>query len=67
MEAVSENGTFSVNDKELHVVKIVGYVESVEEHTTNLEYRINDGTGVVDCKFWTAKDKSAKASHAHIQ
>lgn len=61
-----ENGSFFVDDKELHVVKLVGYVEQMDDHTTNTEYRINDGTGSVDCKFWTAKDKAAKASHSHI-
>ena len=36
----------------------MGIVESVEEHSTNVNFKINDGTGVVEGKLWNDKDSS---------
>jgi replication factor A2 len=36
----------------------MGIVESVEEHSTSIAFRINDGTGAIDAKLWNDKDVS---------
>lgn len=59
LSASFENDNFIIDNSELQVAKIVGFVESIEQHSTNLVYKINDGSGTVDCKFWTSKSTSA--------
>lgn len=38
--------------RDLHYVKLVGAVRGVEEHSTNVSYQVEDGTGLVDVKQW---------------
>lgn len=48
-----------VDNSEVHTVKIMGIVEQVEQHATNITYRINDGSGAIECKLWVEKDGDA--------
>jgi replication factor A2 len=48
-----------IDGTDVHTVKIMGIVEMVEEHATNITYRVNDGTGVIECKLWVEKDGGA--------
>ena len=43
---------FKVDGVELHQVKIVGNVLSVEEQSTFTKYVIEDSTGHVEVKLW---------------
>lgn len=52
--------THKIDNHELATVRIMGIVESVEEHATNCNYRINDGTGVMECKYWIEKDSGGR-------
>ena len=61
--AAVDDDNVKIDGCELLVARIMGNVESVEEHSTNLNYRINDGTGVIECKFWIEKDIGIKKSH----
>ena len=56
--ATTEDEQTKVDGVELHTVAIMGIVESVEEHSTNVNFKINDGTGVVEGKLWNDKDSS---------
>ena len=38
-------------------MRIMGNVDSVDEHSTNMSYKVNDGTGVIECKQWMEKDQ----------
>jgi hypothetical protein len=53
---------FKLDNAELFIVKLVGTVQQVEEHSTNFSYRLNDGTGVIECKYWIEKDSGASGS-----
>lgn len=50
--------TFRIDQAEIAIIKIMGRVESVDEHSTNMSYRVNDGTGVLECKEWLEKDRA---------
>jgi hypothetical protein len=58
MEATRDasTDTYQVDRSDLATIRIMGLVESVEEHATNCNYKINDGSGVMECKYWTEKD-----------
>lgn len=40
------------DDRNLHHVKLVGAIRSVEQNSTNYNYVIEDGTGIVEVKQW---------------
>lgn len=40
------------DDRNLHHVKLVGAIRSVEQNSTNYNYVIEDGTGTVEVKQW---------------
>ena len=65
-EAVSQNDAVQVDGQELFVAKVIGFVESTEVHSTNVTYRINDGTGVTECKIWIDKSGSSGSKHENI-
>ena len=60
--AAHEDDQFKVDNEELHTVVIMGIIESRENHSTNVSFRINDGTGVMDGKLWNDKDASNGAN-----
>mmetsp|Transcript_9372 Transcript_9372/g.8377 ORF Transcript_9372/g.8377 Transcript_9372/m.8377 type:complete len:307 (-) Transcript_9372:122-1042(-) len=66
-QATFENDVFQVDGVDIHVVKIIGFVESLEEHSTNLNYIIRDGTGAVECKEWVEKNRTDKSKHDKIK
>jgi hypothetical protein len=56
--ATNEEDQNKIDGADLHTVVIMGMVESIEEHSTNVNFRINDGTGSVEGKLWNDKDSS---------
>ncbi len=44
-------------------MKIMGIVEDMEEHSTNLNYKVHDGTGLLECKHWLDQGKVGKGKH----
>lgn len=48
--------TYQVDGSDLATVRIMGLVDSSEEHATNRNYKVNDGTGIMECKHWIEKD-----------
>jgi replication factor A2 len=45
-------GVFHVDGHELTQVTLVGQLHEVSEQSTNIVFRIDDGTGVVDARLW---------------
>lgn len=61
--ASHDDDTFRVDGAELNVVKLLGVVDGLTEHETNHTFRLNDGSGVLECKQWIDKSSSgAKAT-----
>lgn len=64
--STNDGDSIKLDGVDLFLVKIMGFIENVEEHSTNLTYQLNDGTGVIECKDWISKDagsNSAPSSH----
>lgn len=63
--ALTDSGdVFRIDNAETFVVKIIGRVESVDQFSTNICYKVHDGTGIIECKHWLDKDQSNRSSHA---
>ncbi len=63
--ASHDDDTFRVDGAELNVVKLMGVVDSVMEHETNFTFKLNDGSGVIECKQWI--DKGANSSSKQLK
>ena len=44
----------------------MGLIETVEEHATNCNYRINDGTGIIECKYWSDKESTERSQRYRL-
>ena len=65
--AASEGDGFKIDDADIFTVKIIGLIESIEAHSTNINYKINDGTGSFECKLWIDKDSSGSQKYAQCK
>ncbi|KAI1327513.1 replication protein A, subunit RPA32 [Xylariaceae sp. FL0255] len=52
---------FRIDDHVVKQVTIVGMVRSISPQTTNITYKIDDGTGVIEVKQWLDADKQETA------
>jgi len=64
--ATLEEGTYRIDNAEVHTVVVMGLVESMEEHSTNMAFKINDGTGTVEAKLWNEKDTGVSPMAARL-
>ena len=56
--------SFKIDDQSVYQVKLLATVISKEEHTTNVNYIVNDGSGNMECKKWI--DNNAAEDHQNI-
>lgn len=54
--AERQNDTYIVDGRELNTVQIVGTFTDLVEHSTNIVFKINDGTDVLEGRQWIEKD-----------
>uniref|UniRef100_A0A7S3GU06 Replication protein A C-terminal domain-containing protein n=1 Tax=Spumella elongata TaxID=89044 RepID=A0A7S3GU06_9STRA len=47
---------YIVDGREIHTVQLVGTFSGLEEHSTNILFRLNDGTGLLECRQWIDKE-----------
>ncbi|KAI0478944.1 replication protein A, subunit RPA32 [Xylariaceae sp. FL0804] len=53
----STDNSFRIDALEVKQVTLVGMVRSILQQTTNVTYRLDDGTGVIEVKQWLDADK----------
>jgi hypothetical protein len=41
-------------------------VDSFDIHSTNFSFKVNDGTGIIECKQWLEKDGSGGTSKTSL-
>ena len=59
----TQDGNLLLDDgRKLYHVKIVGAVRSVEEHSTNALYEVEDGTGLIDVKRWVVDEEESSVA-----
>lgn len=65
LKASHDDDAFKLDDHELFIVKIVGFIENVDDKTTHVKYFINDGTGSFECQQWfgDASDSANKMTY----
>jgi len=54
--------SFRIDDRELHQVKVVGYVLNVNPSTTNVTLTIDDGTGKMEARMWIDPEDNSEFS-----
>ncbi|KAI1826506.1 replication protein A, subunit RPA32 [Xylaria intraflava] len=64
--AYAGDASFRIDGLDVKQVTVVGMVRAISPQTTNITYKIDDGTGVIEVKQWLDADKqeSAEASAA---
>lgn len=63
LTATLVDDTYRVDDAELNIVKLVGTLLYPQEHSTNFTFKLNDGSGTIDCQHWIEKDGGSGFSH----
>ncbi|OTB08165.1 hypothetical protein M426DRAFT_317269 [Hypoxylon sp. CI-4A] len=56
-QAFGSDGTFRIDGVDVAQVTFVGMVRQISPQTTNITYRLDDGTGIVEVKLWLDPDK----------
>jgi replication factor A2 len=59
LSAMSSEDGYKVDDVALTTLKLVGTLVAPQEHSTNLNFKLNDGSGTIECKQWIEKDAGA--------
>uniref|UniRef100_A0A7S1BER7 Replication protein A C-terminal domain-containing protein n=1 Tax=Corethron hystrix TaxID=216773 RepID=A0A7S1BER7_9STRA len=65
------NGQILHNGREVHHVKIVAAIRSIDEQSTNITYEVEDGTGLIEVRKWisdsagVSSDPEAAAVREH--
>lgn len=47
---------YIVDGREIHTVQLVGTFSGLEEHSTNILFKLNDGTDILECRQWIDKE-----------
>ena len=51
VKGADDNWTF--DGVPLHHIKLIATIDSMEQHTTNFNYFVSDGSASIECKKWT--------------
>lgn len=54
--AERQGDSYIVDGRELHTVQLVGTFTGLEEHSTNIVFKLNDGTDLLECRQWIDKE-----------
>lgn len=60
---VEEDGVNKLDGVEVFSVRLLGTIQSIDAHATNVVYRISDGTGIVECKSFIEKEGLGAAKY----
>ncbi|KAI0546066.1 replication protein A, subunit RPA32 [Xylaria curta] len=58
--AYAGDASFRIDGLDVKQVTIVGMVRAINPQTTNITYKVDDGTGIIEVKQWLDADKSAE-------
>ncbi|KAI4870089.1 replication protein A, subunit RPA32 [Hypoxylon rubiginosum] len=63
-QAFGSDGPFRIDGVDVTQVTFVGMVRQINPQTTNITYRLDDGTGIMEVKLWLDPDKQDSESRA---
>lgn len=70
-EAMKANmdDNFAVDNYELHTLTLVGKVTDVQQSSTLQQYKVDDGTGIIEVRYWLDDDgdMGGESSNNHIE
>ena len=49
---------FRVDNVELNIVKLIGTALNPSEHSTNFNFKLDDGSGIIEVKQWIDKNSN---------
>ncbi|KAI8963877.1 replication protein A, subunit RPA32 [Daldinia sp. FL1419] len=63
-QTFNRENSFRIDGADVSQVTFVGMVRQISPQTTNITYRLDDGTGIIEVKQWLDADRQDDASHA---
>ncbi|KAI1377737.1 replication protein A, subunit RPA32 [Hypoxylon crocopeplum] len=66
-QAFGNDGPFRIDGVDITQVTFIGMVRQISPQTTNITYRLDDGTGVVEVKQWLDPDKQDDSNRTAFQ
>jgi replication factor A2 len=67
LHASNHDDVYKVDDVELNIIKIIGVLSNPQEHSTNFNFRVNDGSGSIECRLWIEKDANGLARISRLK
>jgi replication factor A2 len=67
LNATNHDDILRIDEVELNIVKIVGILSNPSEHATNFTFKVNDGSGNIECKLWMEKDANGMNKIANLK
>ncbi|KAI1658024.1 replication protein A, subunit RPA32 [Daldinia decipiens] len=59
----NRENSFRIDGADVSQVTFVGMVRQISPQTTNITYRLDDGTGIIEVKQWLDADRQDDAAH----
>jgi replication factor A2 len=66
-KATTTDSGFEIYGVPVSTVKMMGFIEHSEEHATNKIYSINDGTGSIQCVFYTGENSVTYPNYSYVK
>ncbi|KAI9262212.1 hypothetical protein BDA99DRAFT_70499 [Phascolomyces articulosus] len=57
---ITQEGTFRIDNADVTQITFVGVIRGITELSTNIQYKIEDGTGQVDVRHWIDQTETAE-------
>ncbi|KAI0844491.1 replication protein A, subunit RPA32 [Daldinia vernicosa] len=62
-QSFNRENSFRIDGADVSQVTFVGMVRQISPQTTNITYRLDDGTGIIEVKQWLDADRQDDAAH----
>lgn len=66
LHSKSPEEVFKVDDVELNTIKLVGTLLDPHDHSTNFTFKLDDGSGIIECKQWIDKDSGTPSALTNV-
>jgi replication factor A2 len=66
LQSKGSDDTFRVDGSELNTIKLVGNMYEPQDHTTNFTFKLDDGSGIIECKQWLDKDNGIPSALKNV-
>ncbi|KAF2813199.1 replication factor A2 [Mytilinidion resinicola] len=65
-QPMHQEGEFKVDGAEITTITVVGQIRNISVQTTNITYKLDDGTGTIEVKKWVDSDAAQNGSETKL-